>query len=199
VLAYVYWHRPRHEESSEAASYESLLGAFHHSLACNRPAGTLASAAYRLEEIPWFQGPAYEDWYLLEDYAALGVLNEAAVGRGHRSRHDALAHRSGAGTGALYALLAGEPDARALALATLATWVEHPAAQGADQRRPELAEMLGDGMEPDSASLWRRQLVLGPAPEYCLIGREVPSGVRPSRLPAGWSASTLRRQVIAGG
>ena len=43
----------------------------------------------------------YEDWYLVEDYAALGVLNEAAVGHGHRTVHDDVARRFGAGLGSM--------------------------------------------------------------------------------------------------
>jgi hypothetical protein len=194
VLAYVFWHRPREDE--DAAVYERLLAAFHRSLARNAPAGMLASAAYRVAELPWLPAAAYEDWYLVADYAALGVLNEAAVGRGHRTSHDELARHSGTGAGALYALLEGEPGAEALARGTLAIWVEPTADTRAELRRPQLAGLLADGMEPRHASLWRRQLVLGPAPEYCLIGEEIPNGVRPTRLPQGWHASVLQREVL---
>jgi len=198
VLAYLFWHRPR--TGAEAGDYEELIRAFHHSLARSLPAGMIASASYRLEAAPWLEGPLYEDWYLVEDFSALGVLNEAAVGRGHRTSHDEAARRSGRGAGGLYALLEGEPDAGALAQATVAVWVDSaPAKTAAERSHGELAGMLGDGMEPRSASLWRRQLVLGPAPEYCLIGSEVPSGVRASRLPAGWSATVLEREAVCSG
>jgi len=75
----------------------------------------------RVAELPWFEAGAgdrgseaapaaggYEDWYLIEDFAALGVLNEAAVGRGHRSAHDQVARRFGVGAGGMYGLLEGE-------------------------------------------------------------------------------------------
>ena len=203
MLAYLFWHRPR--ESEDAAAYESAVRAFHGSLARSTPAGMIASAVYRAAELPWdsrgaaLRAPAYEDWYLLEDFAALGVLNEAAVGRGHRSSHDEVAQRSGAGAGGLYALLEGEPCARALGEATLAVWVTRPPERGAEQRGGELAELMGDGMEPRSASLWRRLLVLGPAPEFCVLAREVPRGVSASRLPAQWSASVLAREAMWSG
>ncbi len=197
VLAYLFWHRPR--EPGETDGYESALVAFHRSLTRSRPAGVISSACYRLAELPWLQAPAYEDWYVLEDYTALGVLNAAAIGRGHRSSHDAAARRSGAGAGGLYALLEGDPGALALAEATLAVWVERPQEVHREALHAELADMLGDGMESRHGSLWRRQLVLGPAPEYCLVGREAPSGTRAGRLPDGWSASIVRREVIYGG
>ena len=203
MLAYVFWHRPR--DSEDVAAYESAVCAFHGSLARSAPAGMIASASYRDCELPWrtdadgdgaLRAPAYEDWYLVEDYAALGVLNEAAVGRGHRTRHSEAAQRYGAGAGGLYALLEGEPCARALGEATLAVWVSPARPRGSQERRSELGELMGDGMEPASASLWRRQLVLGPAPEFCVLAREVPSGVGASRLPAGWRASVLEREVM---
>jgi hypothetical protein len=59
--------------------------------------------------------------------------------------------------------------------------------------------MLGDGMDRERASLWRRALVLGPAPEYCLLAAEPPAGVSPARLPQGWQAGVQRRDAIFGG
>jgi hypothetical protein len=205
VLAYVFWHRPVAPE--RGAEYEDALLAFHRSLARSLPVGTLATAAFRVAELPWSisqayggdgeqaKGPTYEDWYLLEDFAALGVLNEAAVGRGHRTTHDGVARRFGAGTGGLYGLIEGEPCAEALRQASMAIWIARPA--GAPRRG--LGEMLGDGMEPGRASLWRRQLVLGPAPEYCLIADAVPAGVGVERLPGGWSVKKLEREVLWSG
>lgn len=204
MLAYVFWHRPR--DGDAVAAYEQALSAFHRSLARNPPVGTCATAAFRVAELPWFEQPAtgeplpaYEDWYLVEDYAALGVLNEAAVGRGHTTTHTGVARRAGAGAGALYAHLEGRSCAESLGRAAIAVWISRPFAGGDGARAAALAELLGDGMEPGAASLWARQLVLGPAPELCLLAREPPAGVAEDRLPAGWRAQTVAREVVWGG
>jgi hypothetical protein len=204
MLAYVFWHRPRDPGARE--EYEQALIAFHRSLARSLPVGTRASALFRLPEVPWLalagseredeqSAPGYEDWYLLEDYAALGVLNEAAVGRGHASTHDAAAQRFGAGAGGIYALIEGEPCAGALGEASLAVWISPPPGS----HRRALGELLGDGMEPRSASLWRRQMLLGPAPEFCLLAGEPSAGVGRARLPSGWTATALEREVLWSG
>jgi hypothetical protein len=207
VLAYVFWHRPR--DPSAVAVYEEALLGFHRSLARSLPVGTKASATFRVPELPWLTKTAfetqggsldggaagYEDWYLIEDFAALGVLNEAAVGRGHLTSHDQVANRLGSGAGGLYGLIEGEPSAEALGGATTAVWVGRPAGS----KRHALDELLGDGMNPVVASLWRRQLVFGPAPEFCLLTSEIPSGVSPTRMPEGWSATILERQVLWSG
>jgi hypothetical protein len=62
-----------------------------------------------------------------------------------------------------------------------------------------LAELLGDGMDPEHETLWRRELVLGPAPEFCLLGLQTPPGVAPSRLPDGWTATVLAREALWSG
>lgn len=167
--------------------------------------GLRGSVSFRVAELPWLAqqagdgvpGVGYEDWYLLEDFAALGVLNEAAVGRGHRTSHDQVARRSGGGAGGLYGLIEGDThsEARTLASASLATWVARPPGGG----KPALGEMLGDGVDAGDATLWRRHLVLGPAPEFCLLARERSPGVAPGRLPDGWSARTLERETLFGG
>jgi hypothetical protein len=212
VLAYLFWHRPL--ESCDVAAYEQALIAFHRSLHRAPPVGLGGSAVFRVAQLPFLGEPAaasgepavatpgYEDWYLVEDYAALGVLNGAAVGRGHRTAHDEAARRVAAGTGGLYALVEGErceggqrPGLESIGDATLAVWVARPS--GSRQRM--LGELLGDGMDRRHASLWRRQLVLGPAPEFCLLASELPPGVAPTRLPADWTATILERDPLWSG
>jgi hypothetical protein len=192
VLAYVFWHRPA--DPGGAEEYEQATEAFHRSLARTPPVGMRGSAAYRVPDAPWLDGPGYEDWYLLEDFTALGVLNEAAVGRGHRTPHDRVARRYGAGAGALYALIEGEGAAPGAApgSAAPATWVARP--PGSPERA--IGDLLGDGMDPSCASLWRRLLVLGPASEYCLTAPEASRGVSETRLPQGWSARTVARELL---
>jgi hypothetical protein len=200
VLAYVFWHRPRDPDAVEAYEHANL--AFHRSLAHSRPVGMCASAVFRVTQKPWpthkaSTGVSYEDWYLLEDFAALGVLNEAAVGRGHRTSHDDVAKRYGGGTAGLYGLVEGEAGSDLLERASVAVWVARPA--GALHRG--LGELLGDGVEPGHASLWRRQLVLGPAPEFCLLAEDRSqlsgaSGVAEGRMPEGWNATMLDREAL---
>jgi hypothetical protein len=210
VLAYLFWHRPL--EGSDVAAYEQAQVVFHRSLHRAPPVGLCGSAVFRVARLPWIapladgegrgEDGGYEDWYLVEDYAALGVLNGAAVGRGHRTAHDGAARMLGAGAGGLYALVEGERSeigqragCESIGAATHAVWVARP--PGAKQGM--LGELLGDGMDRRHASLWRRQLVLGPAPEYCLLANEIPAGVAPTRLPADWTATILEREVLWSG
>lgn len=218
MLAYVFWHRPR--DAGAVEGYEQAQLAFHRSLAHSRPVGMCASAVFRVGEIPWLPGvgagvvggegdadatrregadtPAgYEDWYLLEDFAALGVLNEAAVGHGHRTSHDEVARRYGDGTASIYGLMEGDHRNELLGSAGVAVWVASP--PGSIRRMT--GEMLGDGVDRGHASLWRRHLVLGHAPEYCLLAGSRArlggaSGVAATRLPQGWSATTVDREML---
>jgi hypothetical protein len=213
MLAYLFWHRPSDETAIEA--YEQAQIAFHRSLAHSPPAGLHGSAVFRVAEIPWLpplsgtgHGQAhagsagYEDWYLVEDYAALGVLNQAAVGRGHRGAHDDVARRFGSGAGGLYGLIEGDrPEigrgtgAGVPGEVSVVVWVARPPGSA----RRELDELLGDGIDPLRSSLWRRQLVFGPAPELCLLAPEPPAGVAPTRLPDDWTATVLARETLWNG
>lgn len=132
---------------------------------------------------------AYEDWYLLDDWAAVGVLEEAAVSRGHVSVHDKVASRAEVAAGAVYRLIEGHPR---LAGVSVSVWVERPRGQ----ERPSLEALLGDGMDPAAGSLWRRCLGLGPAPELCLLAAELPAGVAAGRLPKGWTPAVLERGAV---
>jgi hypothetical protein len=189
MLAYVFWHRPAPGVEPEA--YVALLDRFQRSLAARPPAGFLHSACFAVAAPNWLcEDPAFEDWYVIEDFAALGVLNEAAVGRGHISAHDAVANAAGEGTGAIYRLIEGSPS---LEHVRVATWIDKP--RGVPS--PLLAALLGDGMDGERAGLWQRLLALGPAPEYCVLAAEPPRGVAATRLARGWSATIANRTVIA--
>lgn len=139
MLAYVFWHRP----AGDPVAYEEGLVTLHASLAAVAPRGFRGSVSYARAAQPWFDG--YEDWYLVDDWTALGVLNETAP---HVRGHDLVAEASADGTGAVYRLTEGTPDLWAVAGAT---WSDEP--------------VRGD-------VTWRRQLVLGPAPQYCAHHRE---------------------------
>jgi hypothetical protein len=187
VLAYVSWHRPA--AAVERSAYERALVRFHRSLAARPPCGFRGSASARVDGVPWLAGGGYEDWYLLEDWAALGVLEEAAVSRGHRGAHDAAAKLAGSERAGVYRLLEGSADP---ARGEVAVWVDPVGARS----RHALAELLGDGIDRDRDGVWRRCLALGPAPQYCVLAAEEPAGVAPARLPDGWTASTVERTAL---
>jgi hypothetical protein len=81
VIAYLLWHRPR--QGVDPAAYQDASARFHRSLRHAPPAGFRRSALLTVGELPWLPGGGwYEDWYLVADFCALGVLNEAAVAAG---------------------------------------------------------------------------------------------------------------------
>jgi hypothetical protein len=174
MLAYVFWH----SAGSPTPAYQADLLAFHSSLAANPPAGFVRSETFGLAGASWLPEAeaSYEDRYLFSDWAAIGELNHRAVADPHLTSHDRVAHQAGSGAGAIYGLHAGSASAGL----TFATWFAKPPGWSYDRLDDALGGTLGDG-----GSLWRRQLVLGPAPEFCLRAAhvvELPDGIEGERI-----------------
>jgi len=118
----------------------------------------------------------------VEDYAALGVLNEAAVNVARSASHDAVAHLSSDGAGKLLTRVSGgAPPGGGYEIR-----FSKPA--GMDYR--ELYERLKPWTDQAELTLWRRMMVLGPPPEFCLLA---PSEVE---LPAEMKPEILRRDPV---
>jgi hypothetical protein len=183
VLAYVFWHRPA--PGVDIAEYEGALAGFHAALADSPPHGFVHSFCHRFESVPWLGagGPGYEDWYLAEGWTAVGQLESGAVSGPRRGPHDRAAFASGEGAGAVYGLAAGEAPALA---SGARTWFAKPD----ESAYHELDLLLAPALEGGETALWRRRLVLGPAPEHCLAG---PPG---ASLPAGLDTAGTEGTLI---
>lgn len=146
MLAYVFWHRPRPD--AEADAYEAALTGYHRELAEEAVEGFHGSSAHAVAAVPWLEGaPGYEDWYLLEAAWALDSLGEAAITGRLEHPHRRIAALTGAMAAGLYRLVQGEG-----ADGEHATWFN-----------------AHDPFPLAGSRLWRRQLVLGPTPEFCLL------------------------------
>jgi hypothetical protein len=168
VLAYVFSHRPG--PGVDIAAYEAVLRNFHDSLGADRPRGFVSSLTYRC-------GGGYSDWYLLEDSAALDALNEAAVSGSRTTPHNTAASMAVDGVGKLLWLAAGECDAAAA--------YEVRFAKPLGMEYASLYTTLEFATATKGAGLWRRMMVLGPPPEFCLTTPapvELPAGMRPEVL-----------------
>jgi hypothetical protein len=168
MLAYLFWHERRPE--IEAGRYMTLLEEFHRALAGAPPPGFRSSWSVRLDAAPWDGGPGepFEDWYLVDDWVALGTLNDAAVRPPRQDPHDAVAAQATNGAGAVYALQHGTLDGPR----AWAGWLAKPDRMPYDVFVPELLAALGD---TDGAAVLRRQMVLGPAPEYAILSDREPT------------------------
>jgi hypothetical protein len=165
VFAYLFWHRP-----ADPDRYEESLATFHTELGAARLPFLAGSASYRVEGLAWLDSQeAYEDWYLVDSFADLEALNEAAVSARLRAAHDRAALAAGWGAGGLYQVKQGEP----ILTAPVVTWISKPR----EVRYPAFYASL-----PPTPCLLRRQMVLGPAPEFCAFG-ELANGVISWRTP----------------
>lgn len=155
MLAYLFWHRPLPD--IELKPYEDAQRAFHASL-------EVESACFRLGELPFRSGESgYEDWYLVDGWAELGGLNRSAVDPPSLPGHDRAASMSGAGWGAVYSLLRGPAS-----IPDRIDWLDKPRGEASEKFLTSLPE----------AAIWRRQMVLGPGPEFCLADPDRPRSVR---------------------
>ena len=150
MLAYVFSHRPAAD--TDVAAYEGALRKLHAELARAGTAGFVKSTTY-------VTGDGYSDWYLVESSAALDGLNDAAVSGSRSAPHDAAARMAAGGSGKLLRLTKGEPD------------LEAPYEIGFSKPAGMPYAALYESLELFSGSLWRRMMVLGPPPEFCLVVR----------------------------
>lgn len=183
MLAYLFWHRP--SPAAPAATYEAALVTFHRRLAEAAAPGLRASAAYRISATPWLGGrEGYEDWYLVDASWALDPLNRWAVTGPMEAPHAAVAGLMETGAGGLYSLVWGEP---AVPLRSAVAWLTRPRGVRYEPVLAELREQLGGPL-----ICWRRQMVLGPAPEFALVG---PPTLDPIP-PPGWQALRVERTCL---
>ncbi|WP_437485368.1 hypothetical protein WME75_00690 [Sorangium sp. So ce1014] len=176
-LAYVFWHWRQPQIAAE--EYESRQRAFHAALAAAPSSGFLRSFSVGLSGAPWAAGggDVYEDWYLVQDFGALGALNEAAVSASRAAPHDAAAAAASGGAGGLYRLRAGA----ALRTPGYAHWFGKPDGMSYG----ELFARITPVLDQASAGLWMRQMVLGPGRELCL------HAATPVSLPAPFDALVI--------
>jgi hypothetical protein len=118
----------------------------------------------------------YEDWYLVEDFESLGVLNDAAVSREMKDTHDKIASLAGGGTGGIYKRY-GNYNPNKI---QFSVWFTKPAGMSYQDLRSELAQVIREGY-------WQRQMTLGLAPEFCFHGNGIlslPEKFKPVTLDA---------------
>ncbi len=173
MLAYVFSHRPAGD--IDVAVYETALTRFHAALASAPPSGFVRSSTFKV-------GDRYSDWYLVDGSAALDVLNAAAVSGARTPAHDAAARMAVDGEGKLYSLVSGEPAA--------GPGFEIQFSKPAGVGYPDHYERLRRYTKGPGVSLWRRMMVLGPPPEFCLLA---PSEIE---LPPEYRPEVLRREPI---
>jgi hypothetical protein len=179
MLSYVFWHW--HRPQIEANTYQEYLINFHRTLCANKSTGFHYSSVLLLEQASWLGrvGETYEDWHVVEKSAALDALNERAVTGACRAPHDQVARETQGSAAGLYQLVFGDAH---LPFVHVAYRFDKPAGMS----YVALDGLLQSLVEDAKGNLWRRQMNLGPGPEFCLhCAQEIalPANLQALKIP----------------
>ena len=182
MLSYVFWHWP--QSSIDRSTYLEHLADFHRTLAANKPDGFQRSVVFRINGASWLNttGEAYEEWYVLDDSAAMDRLNHAAVSGACEEPHNRVAREAADGTGGLYRFRAGNDT---LAQSRFATWLSKPNGVSYNDFYTVLQPLTDQGV-----GLWGRQMTLGPTTEFCIHASSA------IQLPPGYTGQTIPLEVV---
>jgi hypothetical protein len=183
MLAYVFWHWPQpHIDRSE---YLGHLSDFHHTLASNKPGGFRQSIVFRIRGASWLDtaGEAYEEWYLLDDSAAMDRLDEAAVSGACEEPHNRVAREAANGTGGLYRFRFGHEG---LTQSRFAVWLSKPTGVSYNDFYAALQPLTSQ----PGVGLWGRQMTLGPTTEFCIHSSTA------IQLPENYSGQTIPLELV---
>ncbi|MEM3857191.1 MAG: hypothetical protein QXI37_01630 [Thermoprotei archaeon] len=182
MLAYVFWHRNTPDISQE--DYENALIEFQESLRRSHLEGFVSALVARVHEPPWMNSKeAYEDWYILSGSGALDPLNDFAVSGSRRAPHDQAARHATDTRGGLFQLRDGGLES---VNGKWVTWLSKPHGYSYERFYADISQSL----RTSKGSLWRRQMVLGPTAEFCIVSSEK------ATVPKEFLPTALRREVI---
>ena len=178
MIAYVFWHWK--QAAIAAPDYERAQKAFHEAMEKSPPAGYHWSQSFALSACAWAadKGDAYEDRYLVDDFAALDALDQAAVSAARQGPHDSAAALAAGGIAGIYELRQGVP----MRVPRHAAWFSKPAGVSYAALRGLLEPVVTRG----EAAVWMRRMTLGPTPEFCLYSAEpleLPEPIQQLRVP----------------
>jgi hypothetical protein len=192
MLAYIFWHWPQAHVDPEV--YRTHLSEFHETLARNKPPGFHNSTVFQISNAAWLGkvGTAFEDWYLVENSAALDPLNDGAVSGACEEPHNRVAREAADGTAGLYRLRYGTMRLRD---ARSATWFSKPSSLS----YRDLYDSMQLVVDENGGALWGRQMTLGPTTEFCLVSRtavKLPTGIKGQQLDLEivWSGERIQNR-----
>lgn len=183
MLAYVFWHWP--QPSIDRDAYVNHLADFHRTLASNKPPGFHNSIVFRIKGANWLNtsGEAYEEWYVLDNSAAMDPLNEAAVSGVCEQPHNRVAREAADGTGGIYRFRGGQEE---LAQSRFAVWLSKPNGVSYNDFYAALQPLTS---QPD-VGLWGRQMTLGPTTEFCIHSSTQ------IQLPENYTGQTIPLELV---
>lgn len=157
MLAYVFWHQTEYSEDEYINSLIDFHKYFNENI---RVDGYLGSIVVKVNFVPWSEGSAYEDWYLMESSKTLDLINDIVINDYKvKQLHDKVAKIARNGKGGLYKLINGSLDSPSY---PYAYWISKPLGMSYDDFYKEI----------NLKNLWRKQLAMGPFSEFCIFSKD---------------------------